>query len=267
VHKSPPWFYLVRAPFTLMPWFFLAVAALIRRKFDERGRFAISWILAVLVPYTLLSSKLDVYMIAMLPAVALLVASYVDRGDDAWGRRANLIMLALFAIVGVAGLFVQPEQIKGEDAALIARLDVRMLFVVMLLAAIAAIVVTLRRGLCGSTIATGLVPVATLAYAALFLVPIANEMASTQPLVRALVTQGVAPEETALYVCPHVWVRGMEPSLSNVHYVDANELRELSPRLIVARRKDAENVSDVLARYERVGELRMIGKWFDVYRR
>jgi 4-amino-4-deoxy-L-arabinose transferase-like glycosyltransferase len=76
VHKSPPWFYLTRAPFTLLPWFFLAVAALIRRNFDERARFAISWMLAVLVPYTLLSSKLDVYMIAMLPAVALLVASY-----------------------------------------------------------------------------------------------------------------------------------------------------------------------------------------------
>jgi hypothetical protein len=114
-----------------------------------------------------------------------------------------------------------------------------MLFVVLLACGVAAIVVTLR-GLCGSTIATGLVPVVTLAYTALFLVPIANEMASTRPLVRALVTQGVAPEETALYVCPHVWVRGMDPSLSNVHYVDANELRELSPRLIVVRRKDAE---------------------------
>jgi 4-amino-4-deoxy-L-arabinose transferase-like glycosyltransferase len=267
VHKSPAWFYLVRAPFTLLPWFFLAVVALLRRKFDDRSRFAVSWILAVLVPYTLLSSKLDVYMIAMLPAVALLVARFVERGDDVWGRRANLIMLALFALAGVAGLLVQPAQINGEDAALVARLDVRLLFVVLLVASIVAIIVTLRRGLCGSTIATGLVPVVTLAYAALFLVPLANELASTRPLVRALMKERVPAAETALYVCPHLWTRGMEPSLSNVHYVDADELRELAPRLVVARRKDAENVSDVLARYQRVGELRMIGKWFDVYRR
>jgi 4-amino-4-deoxy-L-arabinose transferase-like glycosyltransferase len=266
VHKSPPWFYLMRAPLTLLPWFSLAVAALVRRTFDERGRFAISWILAVLVPYTLLSSKLDVYMIAMLPAVALLIARFVESGDDVWGRRANLVLLALFAIIGIAGLIVQPHQIKGEDGALIARSDVRLLFVVLLIAAIVAMVVTLRGRLQASTIATGFVLIAALAYAALFLVPMANEMASTRPLVRALEAQNVAPEQTALYVCPHLWVRDMDPSLTRARHVDADELRRANARLIVARRKDASTVSDVLRGYHRVGQLRMIGKWFDVYR-
>jgi 4-amino-4-deoxy-L-arabinose transferase-like glycosyltransferase len=271
VHKSPPWFYLVRAPLTLMPWFFLAVAALVRRTFDERGRFAISWMLAVLVPYTLLSSKLDVYMIAMLPAVALLIARFVESGDDVWGRRANLVMLALFAIIGIAGLVVQPHQIKSQDGALIARPDVRALFAVLLLAAIVAMVVTLRGRLEASTIATGFVPIAALAYAAVFLVPMANEMASTRPLVRSLETQiaaqHVPPEQIALYVCPHLWVRGMDPSLSRTRQVDAEQLRAAKPQVIVARRKDADAVSDVLRGYRRVDELRMIGKWFDVYRR
>lgn len=268
VHKSPPWFYLVRAPLTLMPWFFLTVAALVRRKFDERGRFAISWMLAVLVPYTLLSSKLDVYMIAMLPAVALLVARFVESGDDAWGRRANLIMLSLFAIVGVAGLVVQPHQIKEEDGALIARVDVRAMFVILLIAAIVAILVTLRGTLRASTIATGFVPVAMLSYAALFLVPMANEMASTRPLVRALnVHRDIAPEQMALYVCPHLWVRGMNPALSRTKQVDAAQLRAANAEVIVARRRDAAEVQDVLRGYRHVAELRMIGKWFDVYRR
>jgi 4-amino-4-deoxy-L-arabinose transferase-like glycosyltransferase len=267
VHKSPPWFYLVRAPLTLLPWFFLTVVALFRRNFDDRARFAISWILAVLVPYTLLSSKLDVYMIAMLPAVALLAGRFVERGDDAWGRRANLIVLALFALIGVAGLLVQPHHIKGEDGALVTRLEVRALFLMLLLGALVSIAITLRGQLAASTIATGFVPLAALGYAALFLVPLANELASTRPLVRALMKEAAPAEETALYVCPHLWTRGMDPSLSNVRYVDAEELRASSPRLIVARRKDAENVRDVLARYQHVGELRMIGKWFDVYRR
>jgi 4-amino-4-deoxy-L-arabinose transferase-like glycosyltransferase len=287
VHRSPPWFYLVRAPFTLLPWFFLAVAAIVaayRRNHDtghdtnkdknndknkDKAKFAVSWMLAVLVPYTLLSSKLDVYMIAMLPAVALLVGSFVE-SDDAWGRRANLVMLALFALVGLAGLLIQPSQIKGEDGVLVARLDVRMLFAILLAAAIVAIVVTLRGTLATSTLATGLVPIAALAYAAIALVPLANEMASDRPLVRALqkelAGQRIAPEHVALYVCPHLWVRGMDPALWRAAHVNADELHAIDPQLIVTRRKDAEQISDVLSRYGRVDELRMIGKWFDVYR-
>ncbi|HEV7764831.1 MAG TPA: glycosyltransferase family 39 protein [Thermoanaerobaculia bacterium] len=267
VHKSPPWFYLVRAPMTLMPWFFLTVAALVAayRRGDELAKFAASWILAVFVPYTLLSSKLDVYMIAMLPAVALLIARFVDAGDDAWGRRANLVMLSLFAIIGAAGLIVQPRHIREEDGALIARVDVRALFAVLLIAAIVAIVITLRGRLVMSTIATGFVPVAAFAYAALFLLPLANEMASTRPLVRALMTVNAPPEKIALYVCPHLWVRGMDPKLTRARHVDAAELRTFDASVVVVRRRNGPEVADVLQRRQRTGELRMIGKWFDVY--
>lgn len=270
VHKSPPWFYVVRAPLTLAPWFFLAVAAIVAayRRNDEKAKFAVSWTLSVLVPYTLLSSKLDVYMIAMLPAVALVVGRFVDV-DDVWGRRANLVMLTLFALVGIAGLVVQPHQIKGDDAALVTRFDVRALFALFLIAAMVGIVVTLRGSLRASTIATGLVCVIALGYAGVTLVPLANEMASTRPLVRALEQQHVPPEQIALYVCPHLWVRGMEPSLWRAKHVDADELRALPapPQVIVARRKDTDDIADVLRGYRKTGELRMIGKWFDVYRR
>lgn len=263
VHRSPPWFYLSRAPLTLLPWFFLCVAALFRRR-DEHARFALSWMLAVLVPYSLLSSKLDVYMITMLPAVALLIARYVAV-DDAWGRRANLVMLSLFAIIGIAGLVVQPSHIKEEDAALVARADVRVLFALLLAGAIVAIVVTLRGKLAASTIATGLVPVVALAYAAIALVPLANEQASTRPLVRAVARQNVPPGDVACFVCPHLWVRGMDPALARVRLVDADELRASSPAVIVTRRRDASKID--LTGYRKVDELRMIGKWFDVYRR
>ena len=276
VHQSPPWFYLVRAPLTLMPWFFLAVVAIWKRS-DDRTTFAVSWMLAVLVPYSLLSSKLDVYMIAMLPAVALLVGRLVSRSDDrfvkrdeVWGLRANLVMLSLFAIIGAAGLIVQPRHIKAEDGALIARLDVRALFAVLLVAAIVAIVITLRGKLAASTIATGLVPVAAFVYVAIFLVPLANELASTRPLVRAL--EGMkrphhGAKEIALYVTPHLWVRGMSPGWSDAPHLDAEELRPFSGDIIVARRKDEAAIKDVLRKYRKVHELRMNGKWFDVYRR
>jgi 4-amino-4-deoxy-L-arabinose transferase-like glycosyltransferase len=85
---------------TLAPWFFVTLAALRCR--TEKAQFAISWMLAVLVPYTLLSSKLDVYMITMLPAVAVLIGELVP-SDDVWGRRACVATLGLFALIGIAG--------------------------------------------------------------------------------------------------------------------------------------------------------------------
>jgi 4-amino-4-deoxy-L-arabinose transferase-like glycosyltransferase len=266
VHKSPPWFYVVRSPLTLMPWFFLAVAALVSayRRSDPLAKFGVSWILAVFVPYTLLSSKLDVYMITLLPAVALVIARYVET-EDAWGRRANLAMLSILALIGAAGLIVKPEQIKEADGALLARLDVRLLFAILLVASMLAIVITLRSRLAASTFATGLVLPVALGYAGLVLAPVANELASDKPLVRALIRQRVPPGEIGLYVCPHLWTRGMPPELWSARHLQKGEVG--STRLVVVRRKNAAEVADGLRGYTKVDELRMIGKWFDVYRR
>jgi 4-amino-4-deoxy-L-arabinose transferase-like glycosyltransferase len=271
VHREPPWFYIVRAPVTLMPWFFLTVVSIVAvfRRRDDLGRFGVSWMLAVLVPYTLLSSKLDVYMITMLPAVALVVSRFVaveDRLSD-WGRRANLVMLSLLALVGLAGLIVQPSHIRGEDAELIARVDVRAFFAVLLAAAVVAIVVTLRGRVLASVVATGLVLVVALSYLTVALMPLANEQASTRPLVRALEGQNLPPERTALFVVPHIWVRGMAPEHGRIRHLGPDAIRAETPELLVVRRRNAEELGDLLDSYRKVDELRMIGKWFDVYRR
>ncbi len=261
VHQAPPWFYLVRSPATLAPWFFVTLAALRCR--DEKARFAISWMLAVLVPYTLLSSKLDVYMITMLPAAAVLIGRFVDTmGEDAWGRRACVVTLALFGVIGVAGFFVE---LKGEDAALLTLPSVRGLFVVLVAGAIAGLVAALRGRLVHGVVAVGLVPVLALSYVMTVLMPLANEQASTRPLVRALIAQNAPAEEIGCHVCPHLWVRGMPPSLERVRHYDAEELRTAKPRVLVTRRRDADELD--LSGYRKAGELRMIGKWFDVYRR
>ena len=263
VHKSPPWFYLVRSPATLAPWFFVAVAALVAafRRNDEKAKFAVSWMLSVLVPYNLLSSKLDVYMITMLPAVALLIARLVEE-EDAWGKRAALVTLALTGLIGVAGFFVK---LKGEDAALLELASVRGLFVVLIVASLAGLILTWRASLRIAVIAVGLVPVLALSYVMVVLMPVANEQASTRPLVRAILAQNVAPAEVGCYVCPHLWVRDMPPQLARVRLMDADALRTAPPHVLVTRRKDADDLD--LRGYRKVDELRMIGKWFDVYRK
>lgn len=261
VHKSPPWFYVVRAPATFAPWFFITIAALFAayRRNDEKAKFAVSWMLAVLVPYTLLSSKLDVYMIALLPALGLLIGRFVE-DEDAWGRRAAVFTLALFAVIAIAAFFVRHQP-------LLALTSVRALFVILLIASIVGIVIALRSRLFVAVIAVGLVPVIALSYATVALMPLANEEASTRPLVRALLKQNVDPAEIGMYVCPHLWVRGMPPSLERAHQYEAAEVRGAMPRVIAVRRKDASAIADVLRAYRKVDELRMIGKWFDVYRR
>ena len=272
VHKSPPWFYLAHAPADLVPWFLLLIVALVAayKRDDARAKFFTSWLLAVLVPYSLLSSKLDIYMMAMIPPAALLIGRLVDAEDRwwTWGRRANLTMLALFALIGAAGLFLQPKHIKGPEAELASLPRIKALFVILLVAAIAGMIVAWRsRDLRVSTLAAGLVPVLALMYVAVALVPLANELASTRPLVNAIAAQQVPAGEVACHVCPHLWVRGMPREVEAVRLVDAAELQTWSPRVIVTRRKDEAAIAAVLRGYQKTGEFRMIGKWFDVYRR
>src|SRR5205814_5132337 len=98
VHQAPPWFYVLHLPATLFPWFFLAAVAVIARP----RSFLVNWIVAVILPYSLMASKLDVYMMAMIPAVALLIADY----DGRWIRAANAIAASLL-ILALGGLFLK----------------------------------------------------------------------------------------------------------------------------------------------------------------
>lgn len=274
VHRSPPWFYIVRAPATLFPWFFLLVVALVAawKRPDERAKFYVSWMAAVLVPYSLLSSKLDIYMMAMIPAAALLVARLIDfDGEDEWDRwahAANVFTLALLLLVGVAALLVVPRRVSGPEAALAQLPAVRLLFVILALSAAAALIIAARaRHTLTSTVLAGLVPMIALLYAAIALMPLANEMASTRPLIHALSLQNVKPEKAALYWSPYLWTHDMPRSLERVQYVSSDSLRQISPQVIVTSRQHAADINGSLQGLRRVDSFRMIGKWFDVYRR
>ncbi len=262
VHRSPFWFYIAHAPADLFPWFLLAVVAVIAawRRGDDRAKFYVSWILAVLVPYSLLSSKLDVYMMSMIPPAALLIARLLA-SDDEWLRRGhatNLVMSALLLAMGVTGLLVRRQEV----------VPFRGVFVTMAIAAIAGLAAAAwARHALASTVVLGLVPLGAFVYAAVFLMPVANELASDRPIVRAIVAQQVPPEEVALYSAPYLWTRHMPRDLEHVRYVSPESLRNDPPKVIVTSRRHADEIADALRGYRRVAEFQMIGKWFDVYRR
>lgn len=270
VHKAAPWFYITHAPADLFPWFFLLVVALIAvyKRRDSDTKFFVSWILAVLVPYSLLSSKLDVYMMTLIPPAAVVVARLAAAERDAWTRwgwRANLFVLGFFLGIGTVAFAVLPRRIRGDEDGVALRSDVRTLFLVLAVAALIGLVAAIRsRNLVTSTIAVGLAALAPLLWVAIALVPLANDLASTRPLVRAIERQGVAPERVVLHVAPHLWTRGMDPGLERVRHVS-----DVPPdaRIVITRRRDAEKIASALAGFRKVDELRLIGKWFDVYRR
>jgi 4-amino-4-deoxy-L-arabinose transferase-like glycosyltransferase len=238
VHNAPPWFYVLHLPGILFPWFFVAIAAL-----RGANRFYLSWIAAVLVPYSLMSSKLDVYMMAMIPAVALMIA-----------ERPSIIANRL-----TLALMILPVFFLG-------RLPVEAKPLVIILVVAAAIALLTWKSQVLSTIAVGLVPIIPLAYAAVTMMPYANSIASTERLIAALEKQHVAPEQIALYSCPNLWSRYNFPrELERVRYVDADNIGNAT--VIATSRVHAPEISATLRGYRRVDQVQMIGKWFDVYRR
>ncbi len=238
VHNAPPWFYILHLPGILFPWFFVAIAAL-----RGANRFYLSWIAAVLIPYSLLSSKLDVYMMAMIPAVALMIA---ERPSIVANRLTLALMVLPVFFVGRAPIEAKP------------------LLIILSVAAALALITWKSQIL--STIAVGLVSLIPLGYAAITMMPFVNSIASTERLIAALEKQRVAPEQIALYSCPNLWSRYDFPrELERVRYVDADNIGNAT--VIATSRVHAPEISATLRGYRRVDQVQMIGKWFDVYRR
>jgi 4-amino-4-deoxy-L-arabinose transferase-like glycosyltransferase len=238
VHKAPLYFYVPHLLLDLLPWTLLAIAALRRA-----NRFYLSWIAAVLIPYSLMSSKLDVYMMALIPAVALMIA---ERPSIIANRLTLALMVVPVCFVGLVPLEAKP------------------LLIILAVAAALALITWKSQTL--STIAVGLVPIIPLAYAAIAMMPLVNSIASTERLISALEKQHVQPEQIALYSCPNLWSRYNFPrELERVRYVGADDIGNAT--VIATSRVHAPEIANSLRGYHRVDQVQMLRKWFDVYRR
>ena len=286
VHRAPFWFYVPRFPATYFPWFaavLFAIVAIWKRPLDPADRsarsFLFRWILAVVIPFSLLSGKLDIYMLPALVPAAILTGAFLadSRLDwmDRWTIRINRIVMAVLVIVGAIVPLAAPAALDGKPEAPFAA-DPRVigLFAVMAIAAAAALAASFAprlRSALATSVLLALAVVAPLIWLAGPLMPLVNEESSGVRLVRALEKQGVAGDEIGLIRSPHLWTRGMDPALESARHLDAHELIEASsdlrPRVLVTRRDRQDEVQSVLHEYERVDSVRMIGKEFDVWRR
>jgi len=251
VHASPPWYYIAHSPGFLFPWFALGVTAIAARW--RAQRFNINWILAVLVPYSLMSSKLDVYMMALIPPLSIVIADCVEHAPLAT-RRANLVMLIALAAIGIFLLVGKlPE------------LPIALTIPATLLATVAIVGLIFFRGPLASTIAVGIAPLAAIMVIVCGMMPRVNGYASTRPLIRALVSQHVPPERIALYSCPYLWSRDMPRELERVQYVTPQSFPSANALVVATSSKHANEID--LRGYAKSVSVQMIGKWFDVYRR
>lgn len=283
-HKGPPWYYLMHAPGTFFPWAFLAVVvvvAMFRRRGGEHTqaiRFAFLWILSVLLPFSLISGKLDVYMVPAMVPLALLIGAFIheSRGDgfDRAAHRVNQIMLGLLVAVSAFMAFFGAKLYQPRHSVEAQALEsVRQLFLsTAIVSAIALLLVltSARKSLLRSTVVTALTILFPVLYLNLFLIPVVNEFGSGAPLVRALEKQQVPGREIALYYTPHLWSRGLSERLQSVQMIGEQGLFQLTdpaPRVVVTRASRAKLLGQPLQRYQKVDTFLLKGKEFDVYRR
>lgn len=285
VHREPFWFYIPRFPATYFPWFAAVLFGLIaiwKREWEpeQRGRmlFLLGWMGAVVVPFSLLSGKLDVYMVPALIPAALVAGAFLSPvvGDslDRWVRWINTALLLILVLVGFATPILAPGQLIGKPEAAFAR-DPAVIgfFITMGIAAAVALILSFTarfRHALGASVLLACAWTVPLIWLVGPLMPLLNAESSTQSLVRSLESLEVPPEQIALHRSPHLWSRSMSEELDRVRYVDAHEITQAPPaerpRVIVTRRDRMDELGDVLREYRRVDSVRMIGKEFDVWR-
>lgn len=108
--REGPWYYfLVLMLPASLPWLPLLPASLAQARQRIAGQFQparllLVWIVFILAFFSYSSSKLPGYMVPVFPAIALLAGVYLERA----GRTAALLVAALLALIGAAGLAATP---------------------------------------------------------------------------------------------------------------------------------------------------------------
>jgi 4-amino-4-deoxy-L-arabinose transferase-like glycosyltransferase len=108
--REGPWYYfLVLMLPASLPWLPLLPGSLAQARQRAAGRFQplrllLVWLVFILAFFSYSSSKLPGYVVPVFPAIALLTGVYLERA----GRTAALLVAALLALIGAAGLAAAP---------------------------------------------------------------------------------------------------------------------------------------------------------------
>ncbi len=105
-HRRPFWWYLPMLPVILFPWsvwtpLWRGVAQLTREGLDRGARFCVSWVLPVLLVFSVIKGKQTQYLLPLFPALALLAARSLRAVSIITPRRDMRVPAALLIAAGI----------------------------------------------------------------------------------------------------------------------------------------------------------------------
>jgi len=203
-HRQPVYYYLSTLPADFLPWTIFAIPVLIARwPYRQALKHAASqlclcWFLAILLFFTISDTKRDLYLLPLLPTVALLIASHwASPGDERGAPGAYRRWLtAGFFVLLTLGAFLVPAALwwRRPDALL------PLLPAILVLMIGSALVATylLRRQLSVALTAIVALMILSVFAAALWIFPYLENFKS--PRAFALEIKRLVPVSVPLYI-------------------------------------------------------------------
>jgi len=234
VHAEPPWFYALRLPAILFPWFFplaVAVAAFVRRERDQwtaRERFLIDWMLAALLSFSVIGSKLEVYLLPMAIPAAVLLGTFAARAvSGAWIRRTRIAGVVPFVIVVTAVAFVLSREYgPGLSRTLLAAPGVKAsLMLCVGVAIVSMILLVLERTVEGAVTTVGVGTLAVLILLSATAIPRANEIATSGVFLDVLARYDRSATIRLYAVDTYVWSEDRHTLSERIRYSTPDSLR------------------------------------------
>jgi 4-amino-4-deoxy-L-arabinose transferase-like glycosyltransferase len=220
-HREPFWYFLVNVipalwlPLTLLaPWLFSHWRNALR-SFDLRIALLASWVVLVVLFFTLSTGKRGVYVLPAVPAFALLCAPYLQQiASSRSVQRAMFVLASLLGglcVLALLFLIVRPDQ----HADVIASYEIDPLWPLALIAIAAAVVCALARPQRGF-LAYGGVLAATLLVVSFWVNPHLNDTQSGASFVRRIEKTADPQQELGLVAFKEQYVLNARRSI--VHF-------------------------------------------------
>jgi 4-amino-4-deoxy-L-arabinose transferase-like glycosyltransferase len=126
-HRQPFYYYLTTLPADFLPWTIFIIPALAayrpyrRHWADPTTQFFVLWFVSVFLFFTLSNTKRDLYLLPLMPTLALFVGKYFDdlaAGKIAAGAIYRWTTAGFFALVALAGIAAAPAARLIQPSAL-----------------------------------------------------------------------------------------------------------------------------------------------------
>jgi 4-amino-4-deoxy-L-arabinose transferase-like glycosyltransferase len=203
-HRQPAYYYLTTLPADFLSWTIFAIPALIvrwpfRQAFKEpSNQLCLCWFLAIFLFFTVSDTKRDLYLLPLLPAVALFVACYLDalcaeRTPQKYYHR--WLAASFFALLAIGALLVPEAAWRWRPNALLAMLPACL---VLTIGGALAAVFLLRREVTKAMAAIVALMTLSVVAAALWVFPYLEAFKSPRPFARDI--NKIVPASAPLYI-------------------------------------------------------------------